>query len=86
MNLTDFLLARIAEDEEELAGARISDSPEWWMPSMWSRERAEAECEAKRRIASMAAEQLDKPSGTELLQLLALPYVDHDDYQEEWRP
>lgn len=50
MTLAEFLLARIAEDEEDLENSRIGDSPEWWMPDMWNRERAEAECEAKRRI------------------------------------
>ncbi|MCB9376995.1 MAG: hypothetical protein H6515_14165 [Microthrixaceae bacterium] len=43
MTLTDFLLARIAEDEAAVQGARIADGPA----------RVLAECEAKRRIVAL---------------------------------
>ena len=119
MTITEFLLARIAEDEDAARGsgilgwvtyrdrngviqyttpASLAGDGTWIVDGREIRTerftvqvvhdeaRILAECQAKRRIASMAAEQLDEPSGTELLQLLALPYVDHDDYQEEWRP
>lgn len=46
----------------------------WWNP-----ERALREIEAKRRI-------LDGPTNDTLVKLLALPYADHADYQDTWRP
>ena len=64
MTLTDFLFARIAEDE---AGARavVGDRNAWdtpeWDASRWSPWRVLDECEAKRRIvdehAFMAAHE-----------------------------
>ncbi len=57
-----------------------------------------AECEAKRRILERFCEGIDCSfcdvsvcSGSwearkALLQLLALPYADHDDYDPSWRP
>ncbi len=74
MTLTDFLLARIAEDQVH---AELDQD-----------RRDLAECEAKRRIIenlrpfgatrwSRAAEQT--------LKLLTLPYADHPDYNESWR-
>jgi hypothetical protein len=58
MTLTEFLLARIAEDEAEVA------NPDWapsflhsdrWMghAATWSKGRTLAECEAKRRIVAL---------------------------------
>ena len=49
------------------------------------------ECEAKRRIVE-GLDGWDPELGTtgqiavQVLQLLALPYADHPDYREEWRP
>ena len=59
ITLTEFLLARIAEDQEEIENARLADAPEWWMPEHWNRERSLAECEAKRRIVELHAD--DEP-------------------------
>ncbi len=50
--------------------------------------RVLAECEAKRQIV----EHCDydhlalSPGDPYVLQLLALPYADHPDFREEWRP
>jgi hypothetical protein len=56
------------------------------------------ECEAKRRIINRARGWLDEePDGTvadtiardllgHVVRTLALPYADHPDYREEWRP
>jgi hypothetical protein len=66
----------------------------------WQPVRVLAECEAKRRIvqrAQFAAEagQSARTTGVEdaidltldsVMELLALPYADHPDYREEWRP
>lgn len=90
MNLADFLLARIAEDE---AMAR-ADLALRFVPSLeprimgtggepTDRARVLAECEAKRRIVEWDEVQLEEHP---VLRFLALPYADHPDYREEWKP
>lgn len=123
MTLTDFLLARIAEDE---AGARAASPGPWriagtdderddedtWPGDVLAVDgikaaesfaltdrqqfataghiarhdpaRVLAECEAKRRIVELC-DGFDE-QGREVRQLLALPYADHPDYREEWKP
>lgn len=101
--LTEFLLARIVEDEADRHGIHdvaICSSLEWGgMTNLtcdcgWP-ERVLAECEAKRRIveAHRAWDENEWQSPPyfsapmdEVLALLALPYADHPDYREEWRP
>lgn len=114
-DLTDFLLARIAEDEafaseascgpweasrnrEVLGGdpQRLIAHPRQATNARFIRRhnpaRVLAECEAKRRIVEEAT--LGAAPDTDLwaqvawdvLRLLALPYADHADYREEWRP
>lgn len=116
MELTDFLLARIAEDEA-LASAvgpeptvRTSDAAVTAFLEVWHPDRVLAECEAKRRIVDWhrlvdGLDDDDNPvrgcpnciaSGAVApyliagpcltIRLLALPYADHKDYREEWRP
>jgi hypothetical protein len=92
MTITEFLLARIAEDE---ALAR-----EWAPrhPANKTRARIEAECEAKRRIVEemgrLAGDErptsnLDEDGWIllcwETLETLAAVYADHPDYDESWR-
>ena len=109
MTLTDFLLARIAEDER-LAFAdaprrgrdweltQIDDSRSWDLLAM-SHRRVLAECEAKRAIVQGWGQFLagapewaerEMPSVLRMarmtLHALALPYADHEDYDEGWRP
>lgn len=55
--------------------------------------RALAECEAKRRIVDALSEQIDLSHHEQtiadaryMLRFLALPFADHPDYREEWRP
>ena len=99
MTITEFLLARVADDEER---ARFVDSQhdEWarrqrWEPwrLSWQDEydllcidpaRAIAECEAKRRIVEMHSAALSGSRRT--LAILATVYADHPDYNEAWRP
>jgi hypothetical protein len=95
VTLPEFLLQRIAEDERHarklaesdrrpvLALAITVDHPQ----------RILAECEAKRRIVGLvgpAHDERDEPipgSGLpDVLAALALPYADHPDYREEWKP
>ena len=108
MTLTDFLLARIAEDEERAEFVRRQTEGTPWEPFepwllSWHDEydllciepsRALSEVESKRRIVEHLA-FLDRQ--TELTpqeaftalhvgQMLALPYADHPDYRDEWRP
>jgi len=117
MDLSEFLLARIAEDEAgentyatAIGASTDHDQRRWW-----------AECEAKRRIIDLAQQARSQgdvvvtvyggsssapPFGAvggsgggggggspgrrtaleQVLRLLALPYADHPDYSEEWRP
>jgi hypothetical protein len=102
MTLTEFLLARIAEDEDD-ARAAVDDDPNWLYPA-----RGLAECEAKRRIVALHEATTDfsgevycwvcsnvertgldtylEPMPCPTLRLLALPYADHPDYQPAWKP
>ena len=92
--MTEFLLARIAEDwADAMSGWR------WKALGAGEYERLQArvlaECETKRRIVALHGEvdPCDAHDGAtfetvdcETLQVLALPYADHPDYDEEWRP
>jgi hypothetical protein len=87
--LTDFLLARIAEDEAHCRMV-LSRSGPWDAPPI-SPERVLAECEAKRRIVQGVGVYGGRGSDEAMyhevvLSFLALPYADHPDYREEWRP
>lgn len=155
VTLTDFLLARIAEDEKVARAAVIPAHSGPWKPhpeyaEWFYREDGEveyvqtvealahkypdrlyvtcdseglspsvepnvgehiarhdparilAECEAKRQIVEWAADRLRHfestdvfggwpdvqalQDGERLLEVLALPYADHPDYRDEWRP
>lgn len=86
-SLTDFLLARIAEDEA------VANGEGGWQPglTLGLADRMSAECEAKRGLITEAADWLDRLDELETIggrvrKLLALPYADHPDYRDEWRP
>jgi hypothetical protein len=95
MTLTEFLLARIEEDEararpmwELKVRQRIIGAP--IVPLSWpTPDRVLAECEAKRRIVDMFPFEADgdgwNEAGAQVLPILALPYADHPDYRDEWR-
>jgi hypothetical protein len=93
MNLTEFLLARIAEDEE-VARLEIGRR-DVILTGAFAPHRILAECEAKRRIVELhrigydpcdAHDASFESIPCETLELLALPYADHPDYREAWRP
>jgi hypothetical protein len=112
MSITDFLLARIAEDEEVAHHARglLGMEAEWHTVEhlrgrgltvadarhveRWSSARALVECDAKRRIVEEhTGESIGDPMCRHLaaepcatLRSLTLPYADHPDYDEAWRP
>ena len=99
MDLTEFLLARIAEDEAwQREHAHFHEAPEY-VPPWWK--RVDRECEAKRRIVERhrfkpipkydTRPQLDwcaclKDWPCPDLLDLASVYADHPDYDEDWRP
>jgi hypothetical protein len=131
MTLTEFLLARTAEDEVAARATLAAHDPLDWDttpahlmnggavgldgpvdgPSGYSSvvvdpARVLAECEAKRRIVGIHHPGKYRPDECQVcfdpttaagdydfeylpcstLRALALPYTDHPDYQDEWRP
>lgn len=91
MDLTDFLLARIAEDEARVEGVRQGEGdPDFF----WGPDRIRTVCAAHRRIVEhlrTVAEDDCEYSGwvwfAEMpLRELAAAHTDHPDYQDEWRP
>jgi hypothetical protein len=89
LTLAEFLDARIAEDWHA-AHVSLNESDTGRMS------RDLADCEAKKRIVELAATAWTASDctecneagylGDEVLSLLALPYSDHPDYDEAWRP
>ena len=87
--LAEFLLARIAEDECDLivhrVGCQFIESDTYSACDCGEPERLAQRCEAKRRIVEHLSEWHEWNEDP-LLRLLALPYADHPDFREEWRP
>lgn len=102
MTITEFLLARIAEDEADANRGRSHPDPTtfardnygylWVQPA-----RVLAECEAKRRILDDWEALTEENDGSErdramidnlndVMEYLAAVYADHPDYRDEWRP
>lgn len=89
--IIDFLMARIDEDETTAresidhgdAEAYVSPHHARWWPA-----RVLAECDAKRAMVAELARLSSEEHAdiTRLAKLLVLPYADHPDYREEWRP
>jgi len=89
MSIGDFLLARITEDEERRTAywhdsdcGTVADALDDC--TCGAQTRVLAECEAKRRIVALC-DDYEEPAPSVLL-ALALPYADHPDYDESWRP
>ena len=95
MNITEFLEARIAEDEERAETCRELG----WFPApkygvtTFSHVRVLAECAAKRAIISECRQSTlsdldggedDQPAPMWVARALAAVYADHPDYQQEW--
>jgi hypothetical protein len=89
-SLTDFLLARIAEDEEWIAAdgdCRCEGHDRLGPARPECADRIAAECEAKRQIMELAESVTDMHYEWEKVEaVLALPYADHPDYRSEWKP
>lgn len=97
--LTEFLLARIAEDERAAHRIALPLALTGAKGAVVGPGRVLAECEAKRRIVARATEEdrllledwdEEREGGVvvarDMLYALAVPYADHPDYREEWRP
>lgn len=99
MTLTEFLLLRIAEDEAEpwhMNDCRLLTGDTWGCDCAGSA-RVLAECEAKRAIVERFTHGPHggpmEPgwcwmcdAGEATWRDLALPYADHPDYDEAWKP
>jgi hypothetical protein len=98
--LTDFLLARIAEDKAR-AGAvpspvttggrldTLTGRARARFVADWQPARVLAECEAKRKQVEHLIRFMENdyaPWNEEQLQIMAAVYSDHPEYREEWRP
>jgi hypothetical protein len=89
MNLAEFILARVAEDEEAgmTGGAALGDAN---VVISGALQRLAAECEAKRQIATIAevlAADTDwylRGRGEHILLALAHPYAPHPDFDPAW--
>ena len=101
MTLTEFLLARIAEDESSSRWGRLHDDPDdpdgLTKILRWDDGRVRTECEAKLRIvesyrwyqenAGRGSASIDALLLAERhAKWLALPYADHPHYRQEWKP
>jgi hypothetical protein len=95
-DLTDFLLARIADEKEIARAAAKSESIVQWHAesghpydvhvSRWDPARVLAECEAKRRIVEWMGDKVwHVLYSDDVLCALALPYADRPDFDPEWR-
>lgn len=80
MTLTEFLLARIEEDEAETLRSAFLHAHGTHMAY-----RVRAECEAKRRIVQMDDTDTYSDAYVTAIRALAIVYADHPDYREEWK-
>lgn len=80
MNISEFLLARIAEDEAQAQYTRRygSSGP----LELFSPVRTLAECKAKRAIIASC---LANGISSQVLPILAAIYAEHPDYNQEWK-
>ena len=78
LDIVAFLRSCLDEREEQYSNA----------PEVYGWELADVK--AKRQIIELCATETDETGGRPLairtLRLLALPYAEHPDYQERWRP
>jgi hypothetical protein len=99
MTLVEFLKARLDEDEQVAKAASDPGGPHLPAAQLEHARRHDparvlAEVEAKRRIidAHHPVDPCDAHDASfetiscDTLLLLALPYADHSDYDEAWRP
>jgi len=92
MTLTEFLLARIAEDEAQALELirrqrhkRTVRDAELGYIRAFDPKRVADDCEAKRLIVELS-EHGCGDDYQRVQQALALPYADHPDYRRVWKP
>jgi len=104
MTLTEFLLARIAEDEQRAhyaltygdSGA-LEYGGQWYgaikHAERWEPARVLAECDVKTEIVGLYEDSQAADMSADswalmkmVLGALAVPYADHPDYLQEWKP
>lgn len=94
MTITEFLEARIAEDEADAINRVVLPFTDRRGLSDSDAERIHAECAAKRALMKAGVELEDSRSDANLwsmdspddviMRILAAIYKDHPDYQQEW--
>lgn len=92
MTITEFLLARIAEDADR-ARTFLADNHEalkragapWPSMALAGVERVLAECAAKRAIIEQAERSDSGWWESIYVDILAAVYADHPDYQTDWK-
>ena len=83
----DSMIWRAYPDRHPDDDAVEGDDLGWQSHCLIANERMLAECEAKRRIIEVVTRSLSYDRDDyEVLQLLALPYANHEQFKEEWRP
>jgi hypothetical protein len=95
MNITEFLLARIGEDEKDAIDRVVLRAEDRRSLTMDDAEKIHAEIAAKRAIIAKR-QWIDRSAGMDdwysgysdanydALNALAAVYKDHPDYQQEW--
>jgi len=84
VDLADFVLARLAEEEHDWLRLANSGGPA--DPAVQARL---TNCRARRtRVTHLGMQRSAAAAAADTieLQLLALPYYDHPDYKPQWRP
>lgn len=93
MTITEFLLARIEEDEQRATSGWSSLRETRWETDNYGRDHLTpaavlAECKVKRDLlrafAPHANDDLDPWVGRDVIAALATVYNDHEDYRQEW--
>lgn len=94
VTLTEFLLARFDEDERRWGNPAFAPVAGWGLSELVRKMRADFE--SKRRIVEYHAESVGgtcdiceeygPPGPCQTQRWLALPYAEHPDYREEWKP
>lgn len=93
MNITEFLLARIEEDETTAKAANNSGGGDWWRSlEIWPKigpniyDLPDADHIAHHSPARVHSPDYWAAPMDEVLEHLAAIYSNHPDYLEEWRP
>lgn len=87
MTVTEFLLSRIAEDEDDNKDQATLDDDDRGGWAVLYAQRVLAECAVKRAIISAfnpESPDLDPYVGRDVIAMLAAVYKDHADYLQEW--